>query len=81
MHNYQRHPFLPGYQPHHLLCSSVGSDTCTSLTPNEVGTVQNQRAPTVSLFDSLGKTQIRVPDQYCTISYRVAYSKKRNIRR
>jgi len=33
----------------------------TSLTPDEVGTVQIQRAPTsmVSLFDSLGKTHMR----------------------
>ena len=35
----------------------------TSLTPNEVGTVQIQRAPTVSLFDSLGKTKIGVRDK------------------
>ena len=47
----------------------------TSLIPNEVGTVQILRDPTVSLFDSLGKTHIRVPDQYCTVSYAVEYSK------
>ena len=43
---------------------STCGNTCTSLTPNGVGTVKIQRAPMVSLFDSLGKTQTRVPDQY-----------------
>ena len=45
---------------HIIFCWVFCGGMDTSLIPNEVGTVQILRAPTVSLFDSLVKTQFRV---------------------